>query len=92
MIGNWMYGTLVGFEMEVNSIPHGSCGKSVPTSYLEKAASGASGAFGHFVQNHAILRTFWVKSPVFLTEDGGRRIGDGELRLDQGDFRQEDWE
>ena len=25
---------------------------------LEKAASGASGACGHFVGNHAILRTF----------------------------------
>jgi len=25
---------------------------------LEKAASGASGACGHFVKNHAILRTF----------------------------------
>ena len=32
---------------------------------LEKAASGASGACGHFVGNHAILRTniryFWMR-------------------------------
>ena len=28
-------------------------------------------------------------SPIscFLTEDGGRRVEDGELRLDQGDLR-----
>ena len=59
---------------------------------LEKAASGASGACGHFVGNHAILRTFWVKNPVLLTEDGGRRAEDAELRLDQGDLRKEDGE
>ena len=44
---------------------------------LEKAASGASGACRHFVQNHAILRTFLVKYPVLLTEDGGRTVEDG---------------
>ena len=49
-------------------------------SDLEKAASGASGACGHFVGNHAILRTFWVKNPVLLTEDEGRRVKDGEMR------------
>ena len=46
---------------------------------LEKAASGAC---GHFVGNHAILRTFWVKY-----EGEGRRLEDWEMRLDQGDFR-----
>ena len=54
---------------------------------LEKASSGASGTFGHFVGNHAILRTFWVTYPVLLTEDGGRRVEDGELRLEQEDLR-----
>ena len=54
---------------------------------LEKVASGASGACEHFVGNHAILRTFWVKYPVLLTEDGGRRDKDWEMRLDQGDLR-----
>jgi len=40
---------------------------------LEKAASGASGACGHFVENPAILRTFLIKHPSFFTENGGRR-------------------
>ena len=39
-------------------------------SDLEKAASGASGACGHFVGNYAILRTFSVKYPIHFTEDG----------------------
>ena len=39
--------------------------------YLENAASGA---FGHFVENHAIWRTLLVKYPVLLTEDGGKRV------------------
>ena len=46
-------------------------------SDLEKAACGASGACGHFVRNHANLRTFWVKYPVLLSEDGRGRVGDG---------------
>ena len=54
---------------------------------LEKAASGASGACGHFDRNHAILRTFWVKCPVLLSEDGGKRVDNGELRFDEGDLR-----
>ena len=53
------------------------------TSDLEKAASGASGACGHFVENHAILRTLRVKSRAFSTQDGGRRVEDGKLRMDQ---------
>ena len=44
---------------------------------LEKAASGASSICGHFVQNPANLRTFGVKNPLLLTEDGGRRVNDG---------------
>ena len=59
---------------------------------LEKAASSASNACGHFVGNHSILRTFWVKYPVLLTEDGGRRVEDGEFGLDQGDLSKEDGE
>ena len=51
---------------------------------MEKVASGASGACRHFVGNHAILRTFWVKYCVLLSEDGGRRVDDGELRFDKG--------
>ena len=54
---------------------------------LGKAASGASGACGHFVVNHAILRTFLAKYPVLFTEDGIRRVEDGELRLDKRDLR-----
>ena len=57
---------------------------------LEKAASGASGACGHFVENPAILRTFWVKHPAFFTEDGGRRGKDKELSKDQEDLRLDD--
>ena len=56
-------------------------------SDLEKAASSASGACGHFVGNPVILRTFWVKFPVLLTEDGGRRAGEGKLSLFLGDLR-----
>ena len=56
-------------------------------SDLEKAASGASGACGHFVGNPAILRTFSVKYPVLLAENQGRRVEDGELRLDEGDLK-----
>ena len=41
---------------------------------LEKAASGASGACGLFVGNHAILG---LKYPVLLSEDGGRRVDNG---------------
>ena len=51
---------------------------------LEKAASGAC---GHFVWNHAILRTFWVKCSFFLGEDGGTRVDNGELRFYDGDLR-----
>ena len=54
---------------------------------LEKAASGASGACGHFVKNPAILRRFLFKNPAVLTEDGGRRVGDGKLRMEQGESR-----
>ena len=57
------------------------------TPDLEKAASGASGACGLFVWNHAILRTFWVKYPVLLIEDGGRRIDDVQLSFDDGYLR-----
>ena len=39
------------------------------TPDLEKATSSASGACGHFVKIHAILRTFWVQNPAFLTEE-----------------------
>ena len=49
---------------------------------LEKAASGASSACGHFVEIHAILRTFWVKIFAFLIEVGRRRLEDGKLRSD----------
>ena len=38
-------------------------------SDLEKVASGASGACGHFVGNHAILRTFLVKYSVRIEEE-----------------------
>ena len=48
----------------------------VPTD-LEKAASGASGACGHFVGDHAILRTFCISYPVILSKDGERRVEDG---------------
>ena len=60
---------------------------------LEKAGSvgsSGSGACGHLVRNHAILRTFWIKYPVLYTEEGGRRVEDGDLRLDQGDLRKKD--
>ena len=56
---------------------------------LEKAASGAC---GHFVGNHAILRTFWIKYPVLLLEDGGRRVEVWELRFGKGDLRYDDGE
>ena len=52
---------------------------------LEKAASSTC---GHFFGHHDILRTFLV----LLTEDGGRRVEDAELRWDQGDLRKEDGE
>ena len=51
---------------------------------LEKAASGASGACGHFVENPAILRTFWVENPAFLTEDGGRIVEDESRSIEVG--------
>ena len=50
---------------------------------LEKAASGAC---GHFVGNHTILRTFLIKYPVVLSENGGRRFDDVELRMDKEDL------
>ena len=43
---------------------------------LEKTASGASGAGGHFVRYHATLRTFGLKYTVLLTEEGRRRVED----------------
>ena len=59
-------------------------------SDLEKAASGASGACGHFVENHAILRTFWVEYPVLLKEDVERGFDNWELIFDKEDFGKED--
>ena len=53
-------------------------------SDLEKVVSGAC---GHFIGNHTILRTFSAKYPVFFTEDRKRRVEDGELRLDKRDLR-----
>ena len=50
----------------------------------EKAASGAS---GHFVGNHTILRTFSAKFPVLFNEDRKRRVEDGKLRLNKRDLR-----
>ena len=61
-------------------------------SDLEKAASSASGACGHFVLNTAILRTSRVKNPAFLTEDKGRRVEDGKLRLKRGKLRMDNVE
>ena len=61
-------------------------GDTNPTD-LEKATSGSSGAWGHFVGNHTILKAFWAKYPVLLTEDGKRRVEDGEFRLDKRDLR-----
>ena len=63
--------------------------KISPSTDLEKAASGASGACGHFVGDHAILRTFCISYPVILSKDGERRVDDGELGLDKGDLRKE---
>ena len=54
---------------------------------MGKAASGASGACGHFDGNHAILRTFWAYYPVLFTEDGKRKVENRELRLDKRDLR-----
>ena len=51
---------------------------------MEKTARGTC---GDFVGNHPILRTFWAKYPVNLTEDGKRRVENGEARLDKRDFR-----
>ena len=52
-----------------------------------KAVSSASGVFKHFFGNHAFFRTFWVKNPVLFTNEAGRRVEDGELRLDKGYVR-----
>ena len=51
------------------------------------------GAYGHLVQNSTILRTFWVKYPLLLTEDGGRRVEDEKLRFEDGKwgFRIKNW-
>ena len=57
---------------------------------LEKAASGSSGACGHFVENHAILRTFGVNNLAFFTEGGGRSVEDGKLRMYLGKLRLDD--
>ena len=51
---------------------------------LEKAASGAC---GHFVGYHAILRAFLVQYPLLLTEDGGGGDVHRELRSDKVDLR-----
>ena len=54
---------------------------------LEKVASGASGACGHIVGNHIILRTFGARYPILYTVDEKRRVEDGEFRLDKRDLR-----
>ena len=56
---------------------------------MEKAASGASGTCGNFVRKPVIMRTFLVKHPLLLTEDGGggRRVVNGKLRSDKGYLR-----
>ena len=43
---------------------------------LEKASSGASGAYGHFAGNPNIFRTFSVKYHVLLADDYRRRFKD----------------
>ena len=54
---------------------------------LEKAASGASAACGHFVGNYTFLRTFLANYPVLFTEDGNRRVEDEKLRSEKRDLR-----
>ena len=56
-------------------------------SDLEKAVSSLSGTCRHFVGTNAILRTFSVKYPGFFIEDGGRRVEDRDLRLEDGNRR-----
>ena len=57
------------------------------TLVLEKASSGASGSCGHFVGNHAILRSFWAKNPVLFTEPGKRK----SRRMEDEGFRIQNW-
>ena len=54
---------------------------------LEKAGSGGSDACVILSEIMQFLRTFWVKYPILMTEDGGRRVEDGEMRLYQRDLR-----
>ena len=62
------------------------CNNNSPSPDLEKAASGASGACGHFVVNPAILRTFESKPLHFLPkmkeEEWKEEIEDGSRRID----------
>ena len=62
---------------------------------LEKAARGASGACGHFVGNHAILRTFlsqtWrIEVGQKRFKVGGWRMGDLEIKIEDGGLWIED--
>ena len=43
---------------------------------LEKVASNANSTSEHSLRNPVILRIFYVKNPVLLTENEGRRVED----------------
>ena len=52
----WPQQSSLSLQTEMNQTCSGCSDYSA--NYLENAASGASGAFGHFTGNHVILRTF----------------------------------
>ena len=41
--------------------------------------------------DHEKARGRCVKIPAFLTEEEGRRVEDGKLRMDQGELKLYDW-
>ena len=70
----WQLSNLVNRKVLKNQALAESCWILFPD--LEKAASSASQTCGHFVGNHAILRTFVSSNPVLFTEDGKRKVED----------------
>ena len=59
---------------DVEKVASGASGASSASgANCASGASCASSACRHFFRNPVILRTFGVKYPVVLTEDGGNR-------------------
>ena len=73
MLGNWVYGPLLRFKMEVNPISHGGSGRNVPPNqrnYLFVCFSPEPTPFpgiGELCFNHFYLNSMDLRGPLKFT-------------------------